>query len=65
MASQLSDTDCRVDVSVNDVFVLYCLILRGAGLASCVWTNFSALRDCQNDCIAPNGERVLGTLTHM
>ena len=65
VTSQLSDTDCRVDVSVNDVFVLYCLILRGAGLASCVWTNFSALRDCQNDCIAPNGKRVLGTLTHM
>ena len=53
------------DVSVNDAFVLYCLILLGAGLASCVWTNFSALRDCQNDYIAPNGERLLGILTHM
>ena len=65
VTSQLSYKDCRVDVSVNDAFVLYCLILLGAGLTSCVWTNFSALRDCQNDCIAPNEKRVLGTLTYM
>ena len=65
VTSQLSDTDCRVDLSVNDVFVLYCLILLGTGLASCVSTNFPALRDCQSDYIAPNGERVLGTLTYM
>ena len=61
VTSQSSDTDCRVDVSMDDVFVLYCLILLGAGLASCVSTNLSALRDY----IAPNGERVLGTFTYM
>ena len=65
VTSQLSDTDCHADLSVNDVFVMYCLILLGTGLASCVSTNFTALRDCQSDHIAPYGERVLGTLTYM